>query len=456
MIAGRKADRERRRAITQVVERETRQWPDQIDEIEAMAEVALKAGTQPRDFELEVLRSVRPVGPPNTPRGKSTAQQSQVIEAAVAQAIGIQDIDKHYSDEVLSAADHEFRYGIGLQQLLFRAAAAHGVHYDSAANLRGLLQAACGVNSDGAMLQAAGGFSSFSLPGILSNVLNKGLVEYFNSVEQVWSRIAATRSTNDYKTVSTYSLTGDLEYKLVPPGGEITHSELGEAEYTNRARMHGRMIAITHEDVTNDDLGALDTVRQRMGRGGALSLNTAFWTTFLDNASFFTTGTGSAVEGTDTDLAGTDPGAALNKAETSFRKQTDPDGLPLGVTPRILLVPPSLANYAAQLMGGQRIVTGASATLPDANVYAGRYAVESSNYMENASFTGNSAKAWYLLASGLDHPVIQVLFLRNRRMPLVESAEASFTELGIMVRGTFAFGVAKQSNRGGVRAKGEN
>lgn len=453
LITARRGEQQRRREITEVVDRETELYPGRIDDIQAMAEAALEAGTSSREFRYELI-DARPVGPPNVPSGRSSGQTADVLEAAVAKSLGGK-VEEHYSDEVLSAADREFPHGVGLQQLLFRAAAQYGQHYDSAANVRGLLAAAFGRSPDGAVLQAAGGFSTFSLPGIFADVLNKGLADYFTSVEQVYSRLSSTRFTRDYKQVKNYALTGDLEYAEIPPGGQIPHGTLGEETYSNQAKNYGRMLAITHEDIVNDDLGALETVRMRMGRGGALALNRVFWTAFMDNGSFFSAGNDNFVDGADTDLSGSDPGAALNGAEAAFRKQTDPDGLPMSVMPRILLVPPDLANYAAQLMGAQRIVTGAASTLPDANVYSGRYRVESSVYLSNTAFTGNSELAWYLLADPMDVPVIQIVYLNGRQMPLVESAEADFDELGIRVRGTWAFGVAKQEHRGGVKAKGE-
>ena len=78
-----------------------------------------------------------------------------------------------------------------------------------------------------------------------------------------------------------------------------------------------------------------------------------------------------------------------------------------------------------------------------------------SSYLSNAQYTGNSGKAWYLLADPNDMPVIEVAFLNGQQMPTVESADADFNTLGIQMRGYHDFGVAKQEPRGGVKMKGE-
>ena len=81
--------------------------------------------------------------------------------------------------------------------------------------------------------------------------------------------------------------------------------------------------------------------------------------------------------------------------------------------------------------------------------------MEVSRYLANAQYTGNSSKAWYLLAEPVDLPVIEVAFLNGQESPTIETAEADFNQLGIKMRGYHDFGVALQDPRGGVKSKGE-
>jgi hypothetical protein len=150
--------------------------------------------------------------------------------------------------------------------------------------------------------------------------------------------------------------------------------------------------------------------------------------------------------------------AGLNAGQTAFRKLTDSDGYPTGILPRVLTVPVELENTAAELMTSMFINTGGASTtdkVPNKNIWAGKYTLVSSSYLSNPAYTGNSATAWYLTASPEDLPLISVCFLNGREVPIVESADAEFNTLGIVLRGYHDFGANLQEFRAGVRAAGQ-
>jgi len=89
------------------------------------------------------------------------------------------------------------------------------------------------------------------------------------------------------------------------------------------------------------------------------------------------------------------------------------------------------------------------------NPHQGKYRVEVSRYLANSQYTGNSAKAWYLLSEPTDLPVIEVAFLNGQESPTIETAEADFNVLGVQMRGYHDFGCALQDPRGGLKSKGE-
>lgn len=394
--------------------------------------------------ELEVLRASRPT---NVPAGivRSAGQPTNaILEAAVCQAAGLADIESHFKEETLEAAYNAYRGQIGLQELLVVAAQAHG-YQDSRyrSDPDGVLRAAFDLRAD---------FSTVSLPGILSNTANKFLLAGFNAVEHSWRDIASTRPVKDFKTVTSYRLTGDMQYAEVGSDGELTHGTVGEESYTNRARTYGRLFAITRQDQINDDLGAFTDVPKRLGRGGALKLNLVFWTEFMDNTDFFKSANNNYQEGAATAL-GID---SLSTAEKLFFDQTDADGHPLGVAPAILLVPNALhvtaTNIEKSLEMRDPSATKKSMTR---NPHAGKFKSVRSSYLGNSQITGNSTLKWYLLADPQELPVIEVAFLNGRQEPTVESAQADFSTLGIQMRGYHDFGVSKQEYRAGVGMKGE-
>ena len=158
------------------------------------------------------------------------------------------------------------------------------------------------------------------------------------------------------------------------------------------------------------------------------------------------------VSGADTAL-GID---GLTKGEVAFMDLVDSDGKPTGVMPSIMLVPTALSAMGTQLYKSVELRdTTANTKFPVANPHQGKFRIEVSRYLSNALYTGNSAKAWYLLADPSDLPVIEMAFLNGQEAPTVETSDADFNMLGIRMRGYHDFGVNLQDPRGGVKSKGE-
>lgn len=396
--------------------------------------------------EIRSQRAMHNVPEGRTISGTPSRTDNAILEASLCMTGGLRDVEKHYDERTLDSA-FDMR-GAGLQSLLMQAAVKNGYNarpgeHVTSGNIRGILEYAF------APVRAAG-FSTLSLPNILSNVANKFLLEGWDSVDQTALRISGRRSTRDFKTATTVSLLGDMTFKQLDSQGMIQHGELGELTYTNKVDTYARMFTISRQDIINDDVGALSQVPRRIGRGSMLKLNQLFWTLFLDNSSFFTSGNNNVSTGGGSALALT----GLQAAEKIFINQTDPDGEPLGLVPAILLVPPTLKAVAAELMTSGLVVTGANTTRPSGNVWQGRFRIESSPYMENSSYTGNSDAAWYLLAEPSALATIEIAALNGRVEPVVDTAEADFSVLGIQTRGYSDVGVAIQEFRAGVRSAG--
>lgn len=446
-IAKFKAENARSQRITALVAEAIEANPNRLDDLEGIGRQALAGKWSEQQTELALLRACRPGSPLAAGAGQSGRVSGQVLEAALAQAAGLPDADKVYGERVMEAADKQFKGGLGLQQLLTIGAHANGYRGTASAgtNLGEVMRYAFDLRADAAP-------STISVSGILSNVANKFVRDAFNGVEQAWRKIAAVRPVSDFKAITTYSLSGDMTYKEIAPGGTLKHATIGETSYSNQAKSYGRIAGLDRRDIRNDDLGAFGKVNKKMGRGGALKLNDVFWAEYLNNSTFFSAGNANVSTGAGSALGL----AGLQAAEEKFRLQTDPDGNLMGTMPKILLVPTALRATAWNLMNSTNVVstTTANAPLPDGNPWAGMFEVVDSAYMQNSAYTGYSAAAWYLLADPNDVPVVEVCFLDGKEIPTVETTEADFDTLGIMIRGYHDFGVAKQEYRGGVRSAG--
>jgi phage major head subunit gpT-like protein len=379
---------------------------------------------------LKAARDERPAAPAvhvvdNAP------PSADVIQASFAMQGGLPGVERQYDSKVLEAA-HKARGQITLGEVLLQAAVANG--YDgprriSSSTLRPVLQAA---------------WATHSIANILSATVNKFLLAGFDSVESAWRSISAVRSVNDFKTLTSYRLNGGMKFVPVQNGGELKMAATSDEQRTISASTYGIMTSVTRTDLINDDLGALTAVPQRIGRGGALTLNDVFWASFLDDSAFFTTNRKNLMTSGTTPAAAALSITALKGVVTTFRKLKDPDGNPLAVTPRVLLVPVDLEVSALEIMGSALIQSGATGGQPERNVLAGRYEVVASTYLTNAT-------DYYLLASPADLPVMEVAFLNGTQSPVVETAEADFNVLGVQMRGYYDFGVAKAEYLAGVK-----
>jgi hypothetical protein len=100
---------------------------------------------------------------------------SKTIEASIARTCGLRELDKHYDQQTLNASDDVFPHGIGLRDLFVMAARENGHAINSTSDTRTLLRAA--FDGQGPQTIRAEGISTLSLPGIMSNIANKFLLQ---------------------------------------------------------------------------------------------------------------------------------------------------------------------------------------------------------------------------------------------------------------------------------------
>jgi len=394
---------------------------------------AIEEGWDESRTELHVLRASRPQVSAVHSRPRNSSPQ--VFEAVALMASGLPNsrIEAVYAEPILEAAD-KLR-GVGIQEFCELACGAQVPRFRRDAS--GWLQAA---------------FSTASLPGILSNIANKMLLEGYNYIEDAWRRVAKIASVNDFKEHTRYRMTGSFQFQQVGPDGELKHGQLDEQTFGQKADTHGIMFALTRQMIINDDMGAFTDIPRQIGMGAAEAIADAVWGLWLanpvqsDGKAFFDADHANYAEGADTALSVD----GLTNAEVTFGKQTKPNGKPLGMPAGILLVPTALKVPAEMLMKSVQLneTTTANKPKPVSNPHVGKFDVVSSVYLSNASFTGASSKAWYLLADPNRLPAIEVAFLNGVDRPTVEKTDADFNTLGIQFRGYIDFGVREQDQSG--------
>ena len=426
-------------------------WRERFAAIDELREQAIEGKWSVDKFRLEAME----LGIPNghtvrSGRREDGRMTGRILEAAICEAGRLSNLDKHFNDQELQLAHDKFRDGISLNQFFIVAAEANGYRGSNGGRMNLDIQRAAFSRQ----IHGGQGFSTIDVANVTGAVANKFIHEGWMGVDQTPLRIASIKSVRNFQTATTVSLTGALQFEEVGAAGEIKHGTLDEVTYTNRARTYAQMLAITRQDIINDDLSALTAVPRRLGRGGMLLLNHIFWTEFmiLETDGFFASGNSNINTGVAEMTVG-----GLDATETIFMNQTDYDSKPLGIQPRIILVPTALKNKALTLMGSMlngSAITTFGAAIGDANPFVGRFRVESSPYMSNSAYTGYSAIEWYMLADPNELAVIEIAALNGRIEPTVDTADTEFNTLGVQMRGYCDVGVTRQEKKAGVLADG--
>jgi hypothetical protein len=174
---------------------------------------AIEEGWDQQKTELEVLRASRPKAPAIH---EHTSQATPaILEAAamITAGLPIRKLQASFDEKTLTAAD-KLR-GVGIQEFCERACGRQLPRFRSDA--AGWLEAA---------------FSTMSLPGILSNVANKMLLEGYNYIEDSWRQICKMASVNDFKQHTRYRMTGNFKFEPVGQDGEIKHGSVSEQTFS--------------------------------------------------------------------------------------------------------------------------------------------------------------------------------------------------------------------------------
>ena len=400
-----------------------------------IAAKAIAAGWDKNKVELEVIRASRPALP--AIHSKETAVNEKIIEASLCMAAGI-PVEDSYNEETLDRASKLRRRG--LRWHAEQIAASKGVSIDADPGTLPWIKAA---------------FSTSELSGIVGNVANKAIQTAFQTAPSVAAAIAAKKSHNNFQPNTVYSLALNGELQLVTKDGELKHLRMAEESRTRQVQTRGAVLSITRQDLINDDLNSFADNAQALGRKAMHSREKVLFTALNATgagSSFFTTARGNYFEGASTNLQS----SSLSTAVQLFRDQVGPDGLPIMVEPKILVVPTALEETAKGLMNSKYLLGPTSSKAPNENVWQGSFVPYVSPWLSNSTLSGASSTAWYLLGDPADVAALEIAYLGGLETPTVEffGMDASPETLGVSWRVFYDFGVALGEYRAGVKSKG--
>ncbi len=404
---------------------------------------AITEGWDENRTELAVLRASRPHAPgPISFGGESSMDATQVLKAGLLLRAGQERVAlKAFGERNVEAARRQ-----RVTNLVDLAAHSLRSEYRDVPHDREQ------------MLRAA--FSTTSLPNILSDVIGRTLIAAYEETAPSWRPFCYVASAEDFRTQRGIRPASIANIEQLGPSGEIKHGVIGEeAVYTWSVGTYAEMLRVTRTTIINDDLGFVGELAPMLGQAAGRSLADLIWQTIMANAgSFFSTGNGNLLEGTDTVLSG----SSLARAIQAMRGQRDSKGVDISIAPHVLAVPPVLEFDARSLLESTEILPAEGGTT--GNPVRGlipNLVVEPrlENTIRKAPrggspfFPNASSTAWYLFGNPNTRPVT-VGFLQGKSAPTVEMDDAPFDHLGKQMRVVFDYGVALSDPKAALKATG--
>lgn len=432
-------------------------------------------------FELELVKEARK---PRQPLGLNAGQQSSgpyrprdyspaVVEAALLQTGGMAEdgvaaaVRREHGEskveQIMNDASNHDMQGFGLHDLIFACIESAGEQIPSRRINHEVISCAmqCSLN-----IHASNGASTVSLPGTLSNIANKQMLQSYEDNQGIWPIVASTASSSDFKQFDSHRMTEAGVLEPVGPNGEIKHTTLSEDTFANRIVNYARMLGLSEEMLTNDDLGAFQKLSRHFGRMSAHAIEQAVIQTitlapvgaaatdFFRSAALgnmqpnYFSGASSALDTT-----------SLGTAWKLFAEQTDREGKPVMLEPAVLLTTTANVQTARVLYNSSevRLAGVAERTRGVHNEWKGQFLPKHSAYLHQAAFNGGSVQTtqWYLVCKVTDDfAPVQVAFLNGQKTPQIERFDYDPNMLGIQFRAKLPFGVALQDPRCIVKSKG--
>jgi hypothetical protein len=278
----------------------------------------------------------------------------------------------------------------------------------------------------GIHFQEAMSTSDFS--NLFGDILDRQILARYQSMPVQWAAIAKRGRVRDFRQVKRYTLDGgEATLSAVRQLTEYPAAPLTDGVYAYGVGKYGRRVALSWEDLINDDLDAFASIPDRLGNSARRTeekfVTGLFASASGPNSSFFSSGNKNLVaSGGSSALSIT----SLQAAYTLLASQVDTDGAPIYIESAVLVVPPALKVTANNILHATEIraASGGGAgtgndQLTVANWMRNDVSLVVNPWLPIITTSGTlGSTAWYLFANpGVGRPAMEIGFLIGHETP---------------------------------------
>ena len=308
---------------------------------------------------------------------------------------------------------------------------------------------------DGGYERFSGPYASSSdFPLILANVANKVMLQAYNEAPttyQIWCAIGTLR---DFKPATGVRLSEAPGLEDLGEHGEFRHGQMTESAVWRQLSTKGIKWSLTRKMIINDDLDAFTRMPAAYAAAARRNINTDVYR-ILNGNPVLDEDNQPMFSATHNNLSANPDVVSVQSLDEGRQAMMTQRGLlnqaTLNISPRYLLVPPSRATGARQVIASTidpgQLIPG----IP--NPFAGSLTVVEDAELQNPNIGGSNTR-WYLIADQNQAPAVQVDFLNGRDTPIMES-QVSFNMLGIEYRMYHDWGVKAIDFRGAFMNPGQ-
>lgn len=270
--------------------------------------------------------------------------------------------------------------------------------------------------------------SSSDFPIILGNTVNRTLRAAYEFQARTFQPFCRRVNISDFKEITRAQLSGLIgSFDTIAEGGEYKAATVGEGQEKYKLVKYGKKIAITWEALINDDLSAFSRIPQAIAAKAAQKQSDVVYAiltgnpTMSDNNALFHTNAHGNLA-----AAGTTIPNGISAARAAMRKQTDPNGDFINVSPSFLIVGPDKETEAQQLINATIVATKTA----DTNVFRGSVQI-----IVEPRLTGNQ---WYMAAAPTAIDTIEYAFLDGEQELFTEQ-RTGFDVDGLEIKARMVF-----------------